>query len=167
MTPEAELLLLHLKLLLLLGVANGAPILGHRILRQRFAQPLDGGARFLDGRPVFGPSKTLRGVALALGATPLAALVIGLDPYLGFVVGLYAMLGDLTSSFVKRRLGMPSSSQALGLDQIPESLFPLLAVRTTLGLAASEIVLLVAVFLILELAVSRVLFKLRLRDQPY
>ena len=167
MGPEAELLLLHLKLLLLLAVANGAPILGHRLLRQRFAHPLDGGARFLDGHPVFGPSKTLRGVALALSATPLVALAIGLDPCIGFVVGLYAMLGDLTSSFVKRRLGMPSSSQAFGLDQIPESLFPLLAVRKTLGLAVSEVVLLVAVFLILELAVSRVLFKLRLRDQPY
>ncbi|HEX7043839.1 MAG TPA: CDP-archaeol synthase [Burkholderiales bacterium] len=167
MSPEAELLLLHLKLLLLLGVANGAPILGHRLLRQRFAHALDGGARFFDGRPVFGPSKTLRGVALALGATPLAALALGLDPYIGFAVGLYAMLGDLTSSFVKRRLGMPPSSQAFGLDQVPESLFPLLAVRGALGLAMSEVALLVAVFVILELAVSRVLFKLRLRDQPY
>ncbi|MBI3896680.1 MAG: CDP-archaeol synthase [Gammaproteobacteria bacterium] len=160
-------LLLQTKLLLLLGVANGAPLFGHKAFRERFAWPLDGGARFFDGRPLLGPSKTIRGVALALLTTPLAALLLELDFHTGIVIAGFAMLGDLTSSFTKRRLGLSSSSQAVGVDQIPESLFPLLAVQTTFGLAALDVGVLVTVFLVLELAISRVLFKLRWRDQPY
>jgi len=161
------MLLLHLKLLLLLGVANGTPILAQRFLRQRFNRPLDGNITFLDGRPLLGPSKTVRGVVLALIVTPVAATVVGLDAQIGLLIGAFAMLGDSTSSFIKRRLAMPSSSQAFGVDQIPESLFPLLAVQARLEISAAEITLLVATFLILELVVSRVMFKFKLRDQPY
>lgn len=161
------MLLLHVKLLLLLGVANGAPLFGYQLLRQRFGQPLDGNVRLFDGRPLFGPSKTVRGVILALAATPIAALLLDIGADTGLVIGAFAMLGDVTSSFIKRRMAMPSSSQALGLDQIPESLFPLMAVGQRVGISGTEITLLVATFLVLELLVSRVLFKLRLRDQPY
>jgi hypothetical protein len=161
------MLLLHVKLLLLLGVANGAPLFGHTLLRHRLDRPLDANRRFLDGRPLLGPSKTVRGVLLALITTPIAAVVLGFGAETGLIVGAFAMLGDVTSSFVKRRLAMASSSQAFGLDQIPESLFPLLAIQERVDISAAEITLLVATFLILELLISRVLFKLRLRDQPY
>src|SRR5690242_20630027 len=119
MTPDFALLL-HLKLLFLLGVANGAPLFGHQFLRQRFNQPLDGGGRFLDDRPWLGPSKTIRGIFLALVVTPVASLILGLEATTGLLIGFGAMLGDVLSSFIKRRFGMPSSSRAIGLDQIPE-----------------------------------------------
>ncbi len=158
---------LHLKLLLLVGIANGAPLFGYTLLRQRFGQPLDGGRNFLDGRPLLGPSKTIRGVLLSVLVTLAAAVLIGLDGTTGVLIGLFAMLGDVFSSFTKRRLGLPSSSRALGLDQIPESLFPLLVVKWQYDLDSSEIGLMVAAFVLLELVVSRVLFRFRLRDQPY
>ena len=167
MASDTSLLLLYVQLMLLLGVANGAPLLGHRLLRERFARPLDGGLRFLDGRRLFGASKTLRGVLLALVITPAAAELLGVGGGAGFAIAVFAMLGDLASSFTKRRLGMASSSQAFGLDQVPESLFPLLAVRARFDLGAGDIVLLVMVFVVLELVISRVLYRLRLRDQPY
>jgi hypothetical protein len=49
--------------------------------------------------------------------------VVGGDSRVAFM----AMLGDLFSGFVKRRLGMGPSDKALGLDYVPESLLPLLA----------------------------------------
>lgn len=160
-------MLLHIKLLALLAVANGVPLLAHRFLRQRFGQPIDGNVMFFDGRPLFGPSKTIRGVVLALIATPMAALLLDIGADTGFLIAAFAMFGDLLSSFIKRRLAMPSSSQAFGLDQIPESLFPLLAIQDRVEISAAEITLLVATFLILELLISRVMFKFKLRDQPY
>ncbi|MFL6651010.1 MAG: CDP-archaeol synthase [Sulfurifustaceae bacterium] len=160
-------LLVYLELLLLLGIANGTPLFTNTALRQRFNRPLDGGRLFFDGRPLFGPSKTVRGVVAALVLTPLAGVALGLDVLGGLLIALFAMIGDLCSSFTKRRLGLPSSSQAIGLDQIPESLFPLIAVRHRYDLDALEIAVLVVLFVVLELLFSRVLFRLRLRDRPY
>jgi CDP-2,3-bis-(O-geranylgeranyl)-sn-glycerol synthase len=62
---------------------------------------------------------------------------------------------------------MAPGSQALGLDQLPESLLPLLAVAGPLAISATEIMATVVTFFVLELLISRVLFRLRLRKHPY
>jgi len=155
------------KVLLLLMVANGTPVIAKRIFGARFAQPLDGGLSFIDGRPLFGPSKTIRGVVLAVIATSIAAPVLGIDAAIGFVAAASAMAGDLVSSFIKRRLALASSSRATGLDQIPESLFALLACSGPLALSVADIVAGVAIFLAGEILLSRLLFQIRLRDRPY
>jgi CDP-2,3-bis-(O-geranylgeranyl)-sn-glycerol synthase len=162
-------LLLDLQFLALLAMANTAPLLAKRILGDRLACPLDGGATFRDGRPFFGASKTIRGIVLAILSTTAAALPIGLPTAAGALVGASAMAGDLISSFVKRRLALPSSSKATGLDQVPESLLPLLACRGLLPLPLNilDIVLIVAVFFIGEIVFSRLFYRLGLRDRPY
>ncbi len=162
-----EHLLLLTKVMLLLGVANGTPIFARRLLKDRFAWPLDGGLRFIDGRPLLGRSKTIRGLVLSLLCTTLAALILGFDWQMGLTIGAFAMLGDLASSFSKRRLDRPPSSRAVGLDQIPESLFPLLACQDRLGLQLWDVALLVGLFIALELLLSRLLYRLRIREQPY
>jgi CDP-archaeol synthase len=156
-----------IQLLGLLTLANGTPVVAKRMFGDRFAWPLDGNLRFVDGRPLFGASKTIRGILLSVVATSILAPLAGLGATIGFVVAVTAMAGDLLSSFVKRRLGLAPSSQAIGLDQIPESLFPLLACRVELELSAADIVMGVAIFFAGELALSRVLFDLRVRDRPY
>ncbi len=77
------------------------------------------------------------------------------------------MAGDLFSSFVKRRLNFPPSSQAIGIDQVPESLLPMLACRDALALTAADIALGVGIFFVGELIVSRLLYRIHLRDRPY
>jgi hypothetical protein len=48
-----------LQLLILLVVANGAAVVAKKLLGVAFARPLDGGARFVDGQPIFDlPSKS-------------------------------------------------------------------------------------------------------------
>lgn len=151
----------------LLAVANGVPVLAKKAFGTRFAWPLDLGFDLPDGRRLFGASKTIRGVVLAAGACWIAAPLIGLQAALGLQVGALAMAGDLLSSFIKRRLNRPSSSQALGLDQIPESLLPLLSCIGSLGLTLPGIAAGVAVFFVGELLISRLLFWMHVRDQPY
>jgi CDP-2,3-bis-(O-geranylgeranyl)-sn-glycerol synthase len=158
---------LILKLLILLAVANGTAVIAKKILGGRFAYPLDGGVLFIDGRPLFGHSKTIRGIALALVVTPIVSALIGLGFAVGAVVAAGAMAGDLLSSFVKRRMGLPPSSMAIGLDQIPESLIPLAACRLLLPLTVLDIVAGVVLFFVGELVLSRILYKLKLRDQPF
>jgi CDP-diglyceride synthetase len=158
---------LILKLIILLTLANGTPVIAKKIFKERFTWPLDGGIKFFDRRPLLGSSKTVRGIALALLATAACAPLIGLDVKVGIIVAVTAMVGDLLSSFVKRRLGLPPSTRATGLDQIPESLFPLLACRDALSLGAADIAAGVAMFFVGEVIVSRLLYRLRLRDRPY
>ncbi|MDH5370646.1 MAG: CDP-archaeol synthase, partial [Gammaproteobacteria bacterium] len=78
-----------------------------------------------------------------------------------------SLTGDLISSFIKRRMDLPPSSRALGLDQLPESIFPLLFCWTTLGLDIATAVTIVVVFFIGEVILSRILFRLHIRDHPY
>jgi CDP-diglyceride synthetase len=158
---------LILQLLVLLTVANGTPVAAKKILGDRWAYPLDGGMVLADGRPLFGPSKTIRGIVLAVLATSGVAALTGLGWNVGALVGGVAIAGDLLSSFLKRRLGMPSSSMALGLDQIPESLFPLLACRLLLPLSIADIAIAALAFVAGELILSPLLHKLNLRDRPY
>jgi CDP-2,3-bis-(O-geranylgeranyl)-sn-glycerol synthase len=157
---------LVLELLILLAVANGTPVVAKRLFGGAFAQPLDGGALFA-GRPWFGPSKTIRGVVLATLATASAAGVLGLGWKVGALLGVVAMAGDLLASFIKRRLGLAPSSQAVGLDQIPESLFPLLAARLLLPLTVLDVAVATTLFFAGEIVLSRLLYKWHVRDRPY
>src|SRR5205814_5405349 len=100
-------------------------------------------------------------------ATVAGAVILGLDWRVGAIIGSMAMAGDLFSSFIKRRLGMAPSSMAVGLDQIPESLFPLVACRGWLSLGLVDIVIGVTLFFAGEIVLSRLFFALGLRDRPY
>lgn len=159
--------ILELQLLLLIIIANGASLLGEPLLRQHCNWPLDGGLILPDGQPLFGTHTTWRGIVLAAIATPLAALAMGLPIISGLIIALLAMAGDALSSFIKRRLKLEPGDKALGLDQIPESLLPLLGVYSMYGLTPSDLLLLVLAFLIFELLISRLLFRLHLRKRPY
>jgi len=155
------------QLLALLALANGSPVIAKRIFGENYAVPIDGNARFVDGRALLGPSKTIRGVVVSLLVTALGAILFGLQPWLGLLVASTAMAGDLLSSFLKRRLHLAPSSKATGLDQIPESLFPLLACRSVLSLTALDIAVGCAIFFVGEILLSRLFFWLRLRERPY
>jgi CDP-2,3-bis-(O-geranylgeranyl)-sn-glycerol synthase len=156
-----------LQLLVLLLIANGTPVIAKRIMGNRASSPLDAGVKLPDGQPLFGRSKTIRGVLLALVTTSAAAPVIGMEWKIGAVVGSAAMAGDLLSSFLKRRLRLAPSSQAMGLDQVPESLFPFLLCRPMLDLTWADVVAGVAIFFASGLVLSRILYRLGVRGQPY
>jgi predicted CDP-diglyceride synthetase/phosphatidate cytidylyltransferase len=160
-------ILLAVEFVFLLVVANGAPVIAKTIFGKFLAQPIDGGRKIFDGRPLFGASKTIRGVVSALLLTTVAAPLVGISAGAGALVGLTAMIGDLASSFLKRRMGMTPSRMAVGLDQIPESLFPAVASQPIIGLTLPDVILITLLFTLCELTLSRVLFRFGLRDRPY
>ena len=150
-----EGIVLSIQLLALLGVANLAPLVARRLLRARWLTPLDGGLSFFDGRRLLGPSKTVRGLLAAVIAAALCAPLVGISIDLGALIGATAMAGDALSSFVKRRLGIAPSAEAIGLDHIPESLLPLLAVKSALSLSLLQIVGVTAAFVAFGIPLAR------------
>lgn len=153
--------------LILIGAANGAPVIAKRIFSDRYNRPIDGGLVLADGSPLLGSSKTWRGLVAAIFSSTCAAILIGFPTHAGILAGASAMVGDCFSSVIKRRLHLKSSSMAIGLDQIPESLFPAILCSFYLQLGYLDIVAVVLIFFVGELVLSWIFFAIGLRDEPY
>ena len=151
------------KLVALLVIANASPVVVSLLLGNRWNQRLDGGYTLPDQQPLLGSSKTLRGLLASIVITAAFAPLFGLSLLQGAVFGLLAMLGDLVSSFIKRRLGLASSRSVPLLDQLPETLLPLLAMQAALPASATEIAASIAVFVALDLLLGRLPGKIRQR----
>ncbi len=160
-------MLLALKLLLLLLIANGAPIVASGLLGKHCAWPVDAGRMTAAGTPLLGPSKTWRGLVAAIVMAALVSYILGIPWAWGATIGALAMLGDLMASFIKRRLGYAPSSHADGLDQIPESLLPLLVLSPVFDLNLLQIVITVTAFYLMSRLLSYVLFRIGIRQTPY
>ena len=156
-----------LLLLLLIIIANGAPILVRLLLNDGFKLAVDFGQKLPDKNRLFGPSKTWRGILAALLATAAAAWLLDYSPETGLLVAAYAIIGDLGSSFIKRRLSMQPSSMAPLLDQVPESLLPAFMLKEVFNLDISAVILLVLIFIITELLLSHILYIYGVRNRPY
>ena len=153
--------------LAVISAANGAPILGKRLLGPRLARPIDGGLKLWDGYPFLGRSKTWRGLFAAIVVSTCAAVLVGLPWQAGAIAGAFAVAGDCLSSFVKRRLGVRPGDMYPGLDQIPESLLPAMACGLYLKLDALDVGAIVLLFCVSQVALSRLSFEIGLRDRPY
>ncbi|MCX6768759.1 MAG: CDP-2,3-bis-(O-geranylgeranyl)-sn-glycerol synthase [Candidatus Micrarchaeota archaeon] len=104
-------------------VANAAPVL------LGGGQPMDLGAKFPDGRRIFGDAKTIRGFFGGVAAGTLAGGIIALYSPLpffgsawaqflsGFMLSLGALAGDALGSFIKRRIGV-EPGKPFPLDQL-------------------------------------------------
>lgn len=159
--------MLAFKLLLLLIAANGIPVLSQRCLGEIFAQPIDAGLVLCDGYPLFGSSKTWRGLLTGIIGAAIIATLLGFTLGFGLVFAGLALVGDLFSSFIKRRMKRPPSSQFIGLDQIPESLLPLIVGSFFLDYGVTTIAVVTLVFFLLNILTSRILLQWGISKHPH
>ena len=155
------------KILLLLWIANGTPILAARLLGKHWATPVDFGFHLRDQHPLFGESKTWRGLLSAILTTTPAAMSLGFDLGWGLLLGTLAMAGDLLSSFIKRRLGLAPSERARLLDQVPESMLPVMALAAHGFISWLEGAIVTALFVFTDMLFSLLLYRLKIRKRPY
>lgn len=155
-----------ISLLLLLSVANGAPVAVALLLKDRFNWPLDGGICLPDGQRLLGPSKTVRGIVAATVSTALLGPLLSLSLATGALVGFWAMAGDLCSSFIKRRRKLAPSYSVPGLDHIPEALFPLWFLRGQAGIKWPDLVMTIFAFTLLDFILRHLLRLVNPRINP-
>ena len=92
-------------------VANSSPVvLGG-------GPPVDGGALWTDGKPILGANKTIRGTITGILAGTIIGLIQG-NFIGGFAQSAGALLGDLLSSFYKRRRDYAPGSSMPIIDQL-------------------------------------------------
>jgi hypothetical protein len=142
--------------LAMLIMANSAPVVVARILGERYASPIDCGRTLRDGRPLFGPHKTWRGLISGVLAAALTGAFLGPGLLVGTAFGVLALAGDLFSSFWKRRLHLHSGHSAPLLDQLPEALFPMLGLSAFLSLTGPELIGTAVLFTLLDTLGTRV-----------
>jgi len=96
--------------------ANAVPVIAGG------GSPIDFGRKFLDGKPVFGKNKTLRGfffgLAIGLIVGYAETLLFGYPLFLGLLTSLGALFGDLIGAFMKRRLGLAPGDILPVVDQV-------------------------------------------------
>jgi len=141
--------------LLMLAAANATPVFVARIFGRRLDAPVDAMVRRHGSGPLFGAHKTWRGLISGAAASALAGSVLPCGAWVGLGFGLLALAGDLASSFVKRRLRQPSGHSAPLLDQLPESLLPLIVFAHALALTDAQIFGTAAIFTLLDMATAR------------
>jgi hypothetical protein len=140
------MILVSLRILTLLWLINFAPPLLAHFLEDKWNTPIDLGRVFKDGRPILGSHKTVRGVLGAVAAGALVAPLLGFPWWIGLLAGTLSMLGDLLTSFLKRRMDQPSGSLAPGLDQLFEGVLPFVALGPYHALSLWNAALLAALF---------------------
>jgi len=154
-------------IVVLLLAANGLPIIARNLFQENFEYPIDFGFQLPDHHPVFGTSKTWRGIIASILGTGILAYLMGFPKIVVTRFGVYVMIGDLSSSFVKRRMGLPESSKTRGLDIVPESLFPLIMLDNYLNINMLELIIIIGIFVFVEITISPVLYRLHIRKRPY
>ncbi len=91
--------------------------------------PVDFNLNFFDKKPLFGKGKTIKGTLFGAGIGILAVFLVdfyfqGNVPIIknyfeyGVLLALGAVLGDITGSFIKRRLDIKRGKPVIVLDQL-------------------------------------------------
>ncbi|MBT3283607.1 CDP-2,3-bis-(O-geranylgeranyl)-sn-glycerol synthase [Candidatus Bathyarchaeota archaeon] len=141
-------------------IANSSPVvLGG-------GPPVDGGALWTDGKPILGANKTIRGTITGV----LAGTIIGIlqGNFLGgFAQSAGALLGDLISSFYKRRRDYPPGSSMPVIDQLD---FIIMAVALSYPFQSTDLVSALTIMVItvpIHYGTNYVAWLLKLKKNPW
>jgi len=127
---------------------------------------VDGGALWTDGKPILGANKTIRGTITGV----LAGTIIGIlqGNFLGgFAQSAGALLGDLISSFYKRRRDYPPGSSMPVIDQLD---FIIMAVALSYPFQSTDLVSALTIMVItvpIHYGTNYVAWLLKLKKNPW
>jgi CDP-2,3-bis-(O-geranylgeranyl)-sn-glycerol synthase len=87
--------------------------------------PIDGGVKWIDGKPLLGSHKTVKGTILGV----VVGAIVGIlqkNPLGGSLQAFGAIIGDIIFSFLKRRLDMVPGASFPLLDQLDFIIFAII-----------------------------------------
>ncbi len=134
--------------------------------------PLDLGKTFFDGRAVFGPGKTIRGVVAGLSAGIVASAVVAFFLgrfwfWIGCLASFGALLGDVFGSFLKRRLGLEGA--VLGIDQLTFIVFALAFAYplTKTFITPLDVIIIILVTFVTHILANKLAYALGWKNVPW
>ena len=140
--------------------ANAAPVaLGG-------GPPLDGGEKWIDGKPFLGGHKTLRGCIVGV----LTGLLIGIlqgSFYAGLTQGLGAILGDLISSFLKRRWDIAPGEGFPLLDQLDFIVAAIILSQSYTRASLQEMLIILVVTVPIHYFMNYLAWLIKIKENPW
>jgi CDP-2,3-bis-(O-geranylgeranyl)-sn-glycerol synthase len=128
--------------------------------------PVDGGGSWVDGKPILGKNKTIRGCLSGILVGTIIGVLQG-NFIGGFAQSTGAILGDLISSFLKRRYDLTPGSSMPIVDQLD---FITLAVILSYPFQATDL-LSVAIIMVITVPIhygtNYVAWLLKLKKNPW
>jgi len=153
--------------------ANAAPIfLGG-------GKPLDMNKKFLDGKPILGQGKTIKGTIAGIVIGTLVGGIIGLllaeytsvifSDYLllSFLLAFGAIAGDIVASFFKRRNNISQGTEVLFLDQLDFAFGAIIVGSIVYVPDFFEILVICVVTLLVHKVSNFVAYKVKLKKVPW
>ena len=141
--------------LLLLVAANATPVVVARLFGAHLDTPIDAAFGRSESAPLFGAHKTWRGIVAGILACTAIGALLPCGAWVGAGFGALALAGDLGSSYVKRRMHQSAGHPAPLLDQLPESLLPLILLGDRLALTGLSMLGTAVLFTLLDMATER------------
>ena len=127
---------------------------------------LDGDRKWLDGKPLFGDHKTIRGTMSGLAVGTLVGLAQK-SPLRGALLSIGAIGGDIAVSFVKRRLGLKPGMLFPIADQMGFIVFAVILSSLTEPTAWERVVAILAVTLPIHYLTNVIAWLLKLKSDPW
>ena len=153
-------------------VANGTPVIIGKLVKN--PHPIDNDIKLRDGRPLFGKGKTWEGflggltVGVIFGLLVKLALIDYPILFLSLYIPLGALLGDITGSFIKRRLGIKRGDPLPLLDQLDfyiGSTIPIILCKRIPSV--TSLVLMALVIYLLHKYTNLLAYKIGLKKVPW
>jgi len=150
-------------------IANASPtILGG-------GTPIDLGKKFIDGRRIFGDHKTIRGLISGIVIGTLTGPLLYLlgaetDLFNSFfralLLSIGTHIGDLTGSFIKRRINLKPGESAPILDQLGFLIFALILSTPVYPIDIPMVITLIMITLILHPITNLIAYKAKIQETP-
>ncbi len=131
-------------------------------------RPVDLGRNFTDGNRILGNGVTIRGSLSGIVCGVIAGILLGMDLPVVFLLSFGAMVGDASSSFIKRRLGKEQGSPAPVLDQLNFAVGGLLFASLVVDSIPLSWVVVIFIFTPFgHLLVNKTGYILKMKDVPW
>jgi len=149
--------------------ANAAPTVF------RGKKPIDFNRNFIDGKPIFGAHKTIRGfvsgIIVGLIVTIIQKIIslptAGTSLTIGLLLTLGALIGDLTGAFIKRRLNIAPGAPLPPLDQLDFVVGAFLFASIIMSPKIETVIFIVIITPFLHVLTNILAFLLKIKDKPW
>jgi CDP-2,3-bis-(O-geranylgeranyl)-sn-glycerol synthase len=128
--------------------------------------PIDGGVNWIDGKPLLGSHKTVKGTVLGIAVGTIVGVLQG-NSIGGFLQAGGAILGDIVFSFLKRRVDLEPGASFPFVDQLDFIIFAVILSFPVQSTALNQVFAILVLTFPIHYITNFIAYWLRLKKHPW